>query len=617
MRLPLVFAGLLFAFVLTTGAQVSPTEAPSEKEKAAQELEKEALKLAQQSVTEAGGLKLWQNRALINALAADLFWKTDQKKARSLFRDAASELVLGIQIPKEKAQTYFEDYDFWRDVSPRRTILLLVAAYDAELALEMLLETRPPDLEAAIEAYNQPPVLNPQNKTQVQMINEQKSKYKAQQEIQLEQQFAVKAAERDPKKAAKIIRDSLAKGFSRSIADLLAKINEKDEKLGGELLKEILQKLIDADFKQKEDARNLGIQFLSQSFSAETIKARNPKFKLLKIEDRDLKMIAAKLADFYLQETSFREFFQFSQMVPMLEKYAPEKASLLRQKETEIDKLIPDEMKGWREAEKLRNDPNATADKLIEEADKYAGWEKDQLYRAAVDKAFAAGTGEKLREKLQNMPDSKQRSDALDYLDSKTSDKAIKDDKLDDVRKIVGKSASDSAKINLLVNLALGYQRKNTEESHKVALDLIAEARRLVGDIPESREEVKDFLKIVAGYAEIEPDKAFPLLSSLADMANDMLTAYALLSKYNKSENMFKQGEMIFTQSLGFGGTFLGYGKELKLLAAADLDKTRGAIDQLRRDDIKILMRILLAQSILKERMAAEINQPFYTYEEY
>jgi hypothetical protein len=615
-RLASTVIWLLIVFVFAAFAQTSPTESVSEKDKAAQELEKEALKLAQQASNEAGSLKLWQNRALIYALAGDLFWKTDQKKARSLFKDAGAELVLGNQIPKEKAKSYYEDYGWWQDASPRRAVLLMVAAYDADLALDMLLETRPPDLQTSIDAYNQPQSPIAQNKTQVQLMNEQKNKYKAQQEIQLEQQFAVKAAEQDPKKAAKLIRDSLAKGFSQSIADLLGKINEKNEELGKELLTEVLQKLGDTDFKQKEDALNLSSYLLQQSFSSETMKARNPKFKPLKIEDKDLKSLAAKTADYYIGVTGFDKIWGMMQVLQPIEKFAPDKAALLRQKEAEMKKIMPEYMRGWQEASKLTSDPNTTPEKLIEEAEKYAGWEKYEMYRTAVDRSITAGTSDKIRQSLQNLPDNKQRNDALDYLDSKISDKAIKDDKLDEVQKIVDKATSDSAKVKLLVNLAVGYQKKNTEESHKLAVKLMSDARKLVGDVPESREEVGDIMKIVAGYAEIEPDKAFPLLSPLTDMTNDMLTAYALLSKYNKSENMFKQGEMIFTQGLGAGGAYLQYGKELKLLAANDFGKVQAMVDQIRREDVKTLMRILLAQSIIKEKMTIEGIQTVYSFEE-
>lgn len=599
-------------------AQVSPTESQVEKDEATQKLEKEALKLAQKSAAEAGSLKLWHNRALIFALAGDLFWKTDQKKARSLFRDAANELVLGIQVPKEKAKDYYEDYSWWEDISPRQPVLLIIAASDPELALEMLLETRPPDLQAAVNAYNQPQPATAQKKTQVQMMKEQANKYKVQQEIQLEQQFAVKAAEHDPKKAAKLIRDSLAKGFSRSIADLLAKINEKDEALGKELLAEVLQKLIDADFKQKEDAMNLSSYFLRQSYSTESMMAQNPKFKQLKIEERDLRALAGKFADYFIKELSLQNYWILSQISPMIEKYAPaDKAALLKLKETEVKKVIPDEWESWQDVNKLVSDSNTTAEKLMEEAEKYAGYEKYRLYQTAVDRAVTAGTSDKIRTALQNQPDSKQRNDALDYLDSKISEKAIKDDKLDEVQNIITKSESSSSKIKLLVNLAVGYQKKNTDESHKTALNLMGEARKLVGDVPESREEANDILKVAAGYAEIDPDKAFPFLEPLIDMSNDTLTAYALLSKYNKNENLFRQGEMIFTQHLGFGGSYLQYGKELKLLAKIDFDKVENLIDRFRRDDAKILIRMMLAQSILKEKLTIEGIRPVYSYDDY
>jgi hypothetical protein len=90
----LVVSFILFAFfcssafsqIPTPEAQPSPAE--PEKDKARQELEKNAFRLLDEAVGDANGLKLWENRALIYAVAGDLYWKTEQKRARKLFRDA-------------------------------------------------------------------------------------------------------------------------------------------------------------------------------------------------------------------------------------------------------------------------------------------------------------------------------------------------------------------------------------------------------------------------------------------------------------------------------------------------------------------------------------------------
>lgn len=598
-----------------------PAAAEPEKDKARLELEKNVFKMLDDAVSEAGGLKLWENRAVIYAVAGDLYWKTEQKRARKLFRDAADEIVQGNQIPKEKPKNYWEEYSYWQDLSPRRPILLLIAAHDADLALSLLLETRPADLQAAINAQNLPkPPTAPspagtEKKTTVQAMNEQKNKFKVQQEISLEQQFAVKAAEQDPKKAAKLLRDSLSKGVSQAAVQLLTKINEKDEELGKELLGEVISKLLDADFVEKDDARGVAGYLLMQSSNPQMLAARNDKFKALKVEEKDLKAVAARLADYFVQKLDMRNFWMLGDIMSALEKYAPEKVAQVRQKETAIKKLIPEEQRGWQEVSRLLNSAETKPEQLIEEADKYAGWEKYQLYQGAADKALTAGTGDKIRDLLKNEPSGKQRDDALAYLDAKLSEKAIKDDKLEDVQNILTKAESDSSKVKILVDLAIGFHKKNTKESREKAAELMARARALVNETPESREEVTDILKIASGYAVIEPDRAFPFLTPLVEMNNDLMMAYSLLAKYSKQEYYFKKGEMVYTQTLGYGSNaYTKYGKEIGLLATADFSRMKGLIEQFRREEIKVLLKALMAQSVFKDKIGLEAGGGFIYY---
>ncbi len=618
---PIRFAAIFVLILLVSGfvfGQNSPTEtkttATPEKSKARLELEAKALELAESAVSDANSLKLWENRALIFALAGDLLWETDQKRARVLFRNAANELNLGDTAPKEKPKDYYDDYNYWLDFSPRHTVLLIVATYDADAALEYLKETRPDALQVAIEAQNQPQNPNAPQKTQVQLLNDQKNRFQIQRELELEQNFAVKAAEQNPAKAAKLIRESLKKGVSNSVLSLLRKVNEKDEKLAKELLGEVIRKMLDADFVQDENTFRTAALLLHQSLKEEKPSDDKSKSKSLKPEAKDLQAIANKIADYFTKNLSFRNFWSVNQYMSALEKYAPEKIALLKQKVEEFNKLIPAEQRGWQEVQKLVQDANTKPETLIDEAGKYTGYEQFQLYRAAADKFFEAGQGAKARELIQNTPQSKQRDDVLKYIDEKLSAAAIKDNKLEDVQKIIAKADSNSSKVKLLVDLAMSYENKKTEDDHETALKLMEDARRLVADFPDSNEAVADILKLASGYAVIAPEKSFSYLSNLIEMTNDLLTAKSLLAKYNRRNFAFKQGELIFMTNIPFSATT--YVKDLVMLAASDFGRTKGLIDSVRRDDARVLMKILLAQSILKGKISVEGAMNFY-YEEY
>jgi hypothetical protein len=226
-----VVSFILFLFCLPpTPAQTSPTESETEKNEAREKLVNQTYKLLEEGLAEAESLKLWENRALAFAMAGELLWKKDQKQARALFRNAADELIRGNVQPKEKSGNYGEFY-YWQQRSPRRVILLLIATHDADLAIELLKETRPPGLQAAIDSQKIPAVKG-QNRTAVERSIKKSNENRVNEEINLEQQFAVKAAEQDPEKAARIIRESLKKGVSRSAINLIQKVSKKDKDLG-------------------------------------------------------------------------------------------------------------------------------------------------------------------------------------------------------------------------------------------------------------------------------------------------------------------------------------------------------------------------------------------------
>src|SRR5919206_361797 len=108
-------------------------ESGDEKEKAQKELEKKALQLLDDMLQSAQALKLAENRAVIRAQAADLLWKRDEKRARSLFRDAILDLA-----GAAAADSARNDRASWRLTELRPQLLYMIAARDPQLALDLL-----------------------------------------------------------------------------------------------------------------------------------------------------------------------------------------------------------------------------------------------------------------------------------------------------------------------------------------------------------------------------------------------------------------------------------------------------------------------------------------------
>ncbi len=148
---------LFFLFSSPHFAQTSPTESQAEIEKVKKELEKRVQKMLDEAVNDAGTLKLAQNRAIVYAIAGDLYWKFDEKRARELFRTSANDiLVANAEGEKDKKDSDDPYADIFLSGNIRNEVLPLIAKHDADLALELLVQTRPAKLAEALARASQP-----------------------------------------------------------------------------------------------------------------------------------------------------------------------------------------------------------------------------------------------------------------------------------------------------------------------------------------------------------------------------------------------------------------------------------------------------------------------------
>ncbi|HEX8637819.1 MAG TPA: hypothetical protein VF692_07155, partial [Pyrinomonadaceae bacterium] len=269
--------------IFSQTSTTAPTASKEEKEKKQKEQEKTVLEMLDQAVGDAATLKLAQNRAIVYAIAGDLYWKFDEKRARELFRNSGNEIMQATaEAEKDKKaddDPYAQMFDFNDN---RNEILPLIAKHDADLAIEIMMQTRTAKLaEALIKAAQ------PNAKQNGNFMDFSPEKFRVQQEIALEQRFAVLAAEQNPDKAIKLIKDSLAKGISWNVLPLLQKLNQKEEKKAASLADDVIKKIIDTDLTKKNEDMSAAIRFLQYATNPNQPKAA-PKEKQFKFTDAQL-----------------------------------------------------------------------------------------------------------------------------------------------------------------------------------------------------------------------------------------------------------------------------------------------------------------------------------------
>jgi hypothetical protein len=609
---------VIFSIVCASSfAQFPATKSEPEKEKAAAELEKNALELLEQAVSETAALKLPENRALIYAMAGDLFWTRDEKRARVLFRGAGSEIVQIVNMKSEKFDSPSSGIENVRGTgigarqmevfSLRQIVLRTLAERDAEMALEILQTTRPPEIAAEMQTYVMPtPAPNASPKQTPTQQTPAPRNFRVEQEIRLEQTLLAKAAEQDPAKAAQRIRENLEKGFSMEIVASLQRIYRKDAELATKLFDEMIQKLLASDFSKTQANLNFALNLIRPvAFPPkENPNAKSPP--RLAVDEKTAKDIAGKISDAFMKAASANQISALNLALPVLQKLVPERIAQLKQKQAALKKQAPQNVRTV-EAPASLNDPNATPEKLIADATKAQSPFRGTLYRQAAFRGVSGGDPEKIRALLQSQPESRERDEAIAFLDANLVTSQLRAGKTDEARRLIDRLPFGPAKADLLVQLALVLYRLNTKESRESALRTMGEAREMIKDYPEDKDELDNLLKVIAGFAVIEPERAFTMLAPVIEQANEVVNAQAVLARFNKQTQNFRDGELIISNSFGsLNAKVFRYSRELRMLAQNDFTRTRGLIDQFRRDDVRVFVKLFIAQSILKERIGLE-----------
>ncbi len=196
------------SFVMAQDAtpQPSPDSQQQQEEKA--KLEKKAITLLEQVVSESQGMKLPENKIRVNIVAGDLLWEKSAPRARGLLSDAGA--MLG-QIAVDLDRTDRDEVQTFNQL--RQELVLTAGRHDGELAYQLLRSTQ-----------QQSP---PQNINTMAAGNR---RLMVDQTDNLEQRLLSVIAGSDPKFAYQKAMESLDKGdFPNGIGNILVQLQTKDE----------------------------------------------------------------------------------------------------------------------------------------------------------------------------------------------------------------------------------------------------------------------------------------------------------------------------------------------------------------------------------------------------
>ena len=479
------------------------------------------------------------------------------------------------------------------DTELRPQLIYMIAARDPQLALDLMRETRPASADDSGKAS---------------MFGDQESN--------MEQTIAARAAENDPKLALKMAEESLEKGVNYGALNVLERLRQKDPESAKKLAGEIVEKLQGQTLSADREATLVAISLLRNvlspqspqlySFGPPPASGSAEKPKPLTLEDGDLRSLAELVTGAALKDSTASGAFgltmQLRPLLPELEKLTPARVAQLRQKIAEMDKAMDPRMKAWMQLSSVMSG-DASADAILEAAAKAPPEIRSNYYTFAAMKLVQSGDTERARQVVNDNLHGQEREQMIAQLDGAAVASAVEKGKLEEARGVVSRIQSKERRAGALAQLATAFASKG---DRKGAAQLLEEARGLVSRQPDNGREVGALLEVARGYALVEPSKTFEMIDPLIDEANDMLAAAALLEKFGAGQGMFRKGEFVLSPGLAsINGGYARYVKALAELARVDFDRTRADAERFHHEEVRLMARLVVAQSVLSDHLDA------------
>jgi hypothetical protein len=576
---------ILLAFLCTPQAyaQVSEKEKKEQEQEKKLQLEKKTYALLEETANGAPGLKLTENRFFILTTAADLIWDRDQTRARGLFWDALN--ALSLMAPPAKSQTNppgskavlkaEEQGRYLQLFSLRQDLLRRVALRDPQLALDMLRHSRQP-LPDVNSDFNLPD------------------------DRELEQQIASEAAGNDPERALALARESLTKGLSFQLFELLYRLNQKDSKLGTKFAGNIIEKLRAANLSTDVYGARIAISLLNFSRQPMYMPERTPhaaQFRQLKLDEEQRRELTELITNAALTEPANPSLlYDLSEVMAEIERFTPERIPLIQRKLAAFTQTLNKEQRISQAYNSLFR--HGTPEEMLKLANQ-AGDDREWMQQQAVVLAVMRGRADAVREFARNeIDDEGRRRKLLDQLDTEQIDYAVAKGNEDELRRLMPQVRRKEERARAMVQIALVMEKKG---NHDEALKLLDEAQTMIKTDLFSDARTNALLALITVYAQVEPTKAFGLVEGVIDRANGDVAKAVFLDKIVKS-GVVKSGEIRLQNSgvIPIDFAVFKFGQGITALANADFERTKAAADRFERPELRLMARLMLAQALLR-----------------
>jgi hypothetical protein len=178
-------------------------------------------------------------------------------------------------------------------------------------------------------------------------------------------------------------------------------------------------------------------------------------------------------------------------------------------------------------------------------------------------------------------------------------------------RGIIARTPGKEKKIMALNLLAVQVMRAGDKD---LAAEIMNDAERFVNPQPKHYRDFLLSLMVASGYAETDPEKAFPILQDSILRVNETIAAAVKVAEFmDPSAELVVDGEV---QVGSFGGSMvreitkdLGMASvTIRALAKKDFERTRGLTNNFDRTEVRVLAKMMVLRAVLGDRAVKEVD---------
>lgn len=251
------------------------------------------LSLLDEVISEAAALRLAENRALVQASAADLLWSFDERRARALFDEAVTNLgQINAAAPRDELErdSLLRAYE-----EVRREALQIAARRDPRLARALLRTTAGP-----VQGTDDGPNLGVS--------------------------IALQVAADDPDLAAGLAAETLKLGISGELPELVLRLQSRDGRVAAKLADAVTTRLQSSSLLSSANAAQVALDLLR--IGSESASSRIPL-----LDQSSLRALADELiTESVRSQDDDGLLLALEPLLPIIDRYAPTRAPLVRRR---------------------------------------------------------------------------------------------------------------------------------------------------------------------------------------------------------------------------------------------------------------------------------------------